>query len=305
MKVVTDQIDSIARPTSGAKTVRGAEEPLEIKKLRLRKATKEFESFFVLYMLRAMRETVPESGLLEGGLGKDVYTSMFDEELAKTIAGNTPNSLAELLYKSLEKQLEAKPAEDASIEKAPTVIPNQPEAPMPAIPDTDPLPDRLHRGGHSVEGSEETRLGGPRPVSQSPPRIHDDPVLKRFGPTIRRASQRYNVDSRLIHAVIMAESSGRPEAVSVRGAKGLMQLTDSTAADLGVKDSLDPHENIMAGTRYLKQLLDRYDGNIRLALAAYNAGPGAISKYDGIPPFRETRRYVEKVLARLHNVKMG
>jgi soluble lytic murein transglycosylase-like protein len=84
-----------------------------------------------------------------------------------------------------------------------------------------------------------------------------------------------------------------------------MQLADSTAADLGVSDSMDPHENIMAGTRYLKQLLDRYDGNIRLALAAYNAGPGAVSKYDGIPPFRETRQYVEKVLARLHNIKMG
>ncbi len=92
MKIVTDQINSIAKPAADAKSIRGAEEPLEIKKVRLRKATKEFESFFVLYMLRAMRETVPESGLLEGGLGKDIYTSMFDEELAKTIAGSTPNS---------------------------------------------------------------------------------------------------------------------------------------------------------------------------------------------------------------------
>lgn len=82
-----------------------------------------------------------------------------------------------------------------------------------------------------------------------------------------------------------------------------MQLVDSTAADMGVTDSLDPHQNIMGGTRYLRQLLDRYDGSVKLALAAYNAGPATVSKYNGVPPYRETRQYIENILAQLHSAK--
>jgi soluble lytic murein transglycosylase-like protein len=80
-----------------------------------------------------------------------------------------------------------------------------------------------------------------------------------------------------------------------------MQLADSTAEQMGVSDSLDPHENIVGGTKYLRELLNRYDGDLRLTLAAYNAGPGAVSKFNGIPPFSETQDYIEKVLERLNS----
>ena len=113
---------------------------------------------------------------------------------------------------------------------------------------------------------------------------------------IRTQAERYGVDADLVRAVIQAESAFNPRARSVKGAMGLMQLMPATAAEFGVSDAYDPAENVRAGVAYLSQLLLQYDGREELALAAYNAGPGAVRKYGGaIPPYRETRDYVAKV----------
>ncbi len=116
-----------------------------------------------------------------------------------------------------------------------------------------------------------------------------------FQSIILEAANRHEVDPDLVKAVIMAESGYNPMAISKKGAIGLMQLMPATANDLGVKDLFDPERNVNAGVRYLKRLLIQFDGNIQLALAAYNAGSRKVKKYQGIPPFKSTRYYVKKV----------
>ena len=118
-----------------------------------------------------------------------------------------------------------------------------------------------------------------------------------YADLIASASRKYGVDSALIAGVIESESNFNPAAVSSAGAKGLMQLMDGTARGLGVSDPMDPTQNVMGGTKLLRQLLDRYGGDVQLALAAYNAGPGAVSQHGGVPPYAETQRYIPKVLS--------
>lgn len=121
--------------------------------------------------------------------------------------------------------------------------------------------------------------------------IHND-----YESIIQKAASQYGVPEKLIESVIKHESSFNPNAVSSAGATGLMQLMPATAKFLGVSNAFDPEQNVMGGTKYLSQLMEKYNGDLSLTLAAYNAGPGNVSKYGGIPPFKETQNYVNKVL---------
>jgi soluble lytic murein transglycosylase len=117
-----------------------------------------------------------------------------------------------------------------------------------------------------------------------------------YDEVIRAASDRYSIDADLVRAVIKAESDFEPNARSRKGAMGLMQLMPDTARLYNVLNAFDPVDNVEGGVRHLRMLLERYQGDLRLSLAAYNAGSGAVEKYGGIPPFAETREYVRRVL---------
>lgn len=118
-----------------------------------------------------------------------------------------------------------------------------------------------------------------------------------FGDQITSVARQVGISPALVAAVVDAESGFNPQAVSTAGAKGLMQLMDATARGLGVANAFDPQQNLLGGARFLQSLLGRYGGDLTMALAAYNAGPVAVDRYGGVPPYAETQRYVPKVLA--------
>lgn len=132
----------------------------------------------------------------------------------------------------------------------------------------------------------------PPPVAPSPAADANQPPFHQF---VLAAASRYGLDAELINSVIEVESNFNPKAVSVKNARGLMQLLPETAARLGVRDIFDPKENIDAGTHYLHDLLQLYKNDLTLALAAYNAGPDKVQKYGDVPPYRETQSYVKQV----------
>jgi Transglycosylase SLT domain/Domain of unknown function (DUF4124) len=119
--------------------------------------------------------------------------------------------------------------------------------------------------------------------------------VRAFAHVIRSAAERHGVDVRLVEAIVQTESAGNPTAVSPKGARGLMQLMPERAAELGVRDSFDPIQNVDGGVRHMRDLLQRFGGDVTLALAAYNAGEAAVRTYGGVPPYAETREYVRRV----------
>lgn len=238
----------------------------------LPKAAEDFESLFVYFMLRSMRKTVIKSGLLNDGLGGDIMESLFDQEISKKIAHNASLGVAELLIQQLASASDAR-------EKA-------------------PHPPGLKSEKLQISSRAPTGEGALKYLKR-----HISQKLEPFEPYIREAALKYGLSADLIRAVIMAESSGNPHAVSSRGAKGLMQLMDATAAELGVKDPFDPRQNILGGAAYLAKMLTKFQGNIHLAVAGYNAGPDSVEKHAGIPPYRETQDYVKRIVNYFQQLK--
>lgn len=158
--------------------------------------------------------------------------------------------------------------------------------------DRHPTPDRVSLGPASAPASSPPGPGGAAaaPLSATPA----SGGTSAYAADIQAAAQRHGVDPALVRAVVAAESGGNPRATSQAGAMGLMQLMPGTARSLGVADAYDPKQNLEGGTRYLADLTEKF--GLEQGLAAYNAGPGNVARYGGVPPFRETRHYVDRVM---------
>ena len=226
------------------------------------KAAREFEAVFVGFMVKAMRTTVGDNPLMPASMGEKIYTDMLDTEYSRMLSEKGTLGLADLIL----KQIEPEGAGAASLDALKTL------QPQPWMFDNRFIPGRMISEEGSSKGLQ----------SQ----------VARWDDLIQEASRKFNVDPALVSAVVARESSGNPAAVSKAGAKGLMQLMDSTAQEMDTTDSFDPRQNIMGGTRYLRAMLDRFGGDERKALASYNAGPAAVEKHNGIPPYPETQDYV-------------
>lgn len=142
------------------------------------------------------------------------------------------------------------------------------------------------------------------PAEKTPVTNNIQPTAAELRQILTTAGAAHRVDADLLAAVVRAESNNRPTAVSRAGAQGLMQLMPGTARELGVQDSFRPSDNVNGGSAYLDTLLTRYHDNMAMALAAYNAGPGAVDRYHGIPPYRETRAYVARVIREFNRRKL-
>jgi Rod binding domain-containing protein len=264
----------------------------EAKLQKLKKACRDFEAIFISYMLKAMNKTTESSDLFGNGLGGDIYREIFNEKLAEHLSRTGQFKIGDIIYQKYSDMLNReKESPDSGIANKLKDIP--PPVNMMADRGFGPLKPRPDRTGAEILL--------PRLESRSVQRSPDSPERKEFlseySDAINKAAREFGVDASLIKAVIRQESAGDPGAVSHKGAKGLMQLIDSTATMMGVSDPFNPVQNIMGGAKYLSMLIKRFGGDLKKALASYNAGPAAVEKHNGVPPFPETIKYVENVLS--------
>ncbi|MGD8777637.1 MAG: transglycosylase SLT domain-containing protein [Ignavibacteria bacterium] len=234
----------------------------DAQKTKLAKASKDFESLLTTMMLKSMTKST--NGLFgDNNYGGNVLDTFFEQELSNHITGAQGFGIAEQIYKKIT-------GEELNMEELVKFKSNN---------TNETQIKSIDKGSSTVtpSSSAETRL-------------------KKYEPIIKEASDKYGIPQSLIKSVILTESAAKENAVSSANAKGLMQLMDETAKDMGVKNVWNPKENIFGGTKYLSQMMEKYDGNINKTLAAYNAGPGNVDKYEGIPPFSETQNYVKRVL---------
>ena len=253
---------------------------------KARKACREFESILLYRMLSTMRKAFQDEDGEDSGFGGDIFKSMMDEQLSLALAKSGGIGLADMLGKALGIESEGtRPRTGKEVQVSPV-----------RLQERSVVPTRSDGPGEATDRAA-------RPKGIEPGRAGLDGILKIYDSTIRAASQVFGVSADLVRAVIMQESGGNPKAVSHKGAKGLMQLTDPTARELGVSDPFDPVQNIFGGTRFLAKMLKTFKGNLELALASYNAGRGAVEKYGGIPPYKETQDYVKSVIGKLETLR--
>ncbi len=217
-------------------------------KAKLRKAAKDFESLFVGYMLKGMRSTIPKSGMEKDDYGGDMMEGMFDMEFAKYVSNSSNLGLGEMLYKKLTGEEMPKMSAHQSYSLPASAVQPAKTAGVPAAAGLSAPPTSVQRR------------------------------IENYKDSIQAASEKYGVSANLIKAVMASESGGKPNAQSSKNAKGLMQLIDSTAADMGVKNVWNPQQNIDGGAKYLKQMLDKFQGDLPNAVASYNAGAGSCQK---------------------------
>jgi soluble lytic murein transglycosylase-like protein len=275
-------------------------------------------------MLKSMRNTIQKADNSSDGFGADMLEGMFDVEFSKHLSKNSNLGLADMLYRKLTgepmpKTQQAKSVVVPSVKSENKVVAATQELKKenPVQPTQRELPKEIslpHVELLQARPTIETIV-----AAQQKPAVKDavhvaktnelkgdqksvakqkslDERLKSYSTFIAEASEKHGVNENLIKAVIATESGARPKAESARNAKGLMQLVDSTATEMGVKNVWDPRENILGGAKYLSRLLEKFDGDEQLALASYNAGPANVIKHGGVPPFKETKEYVARVM---------
>ncbi len=245
----------------------------------LDKVARGFESIFLNMMFKEMKSAQLEDDG-DGGFGSDVLMDYSNMLLTEQISNNGLGiGIAEKVYEQLSGGEKIQPK---TVINQLGIINESINKTKPSLPIAD-----INVNNNFID------------------RVNNR--LKNYSNIISEAADKYNIPENLIKAVITTESAARNEANSPVGAKGLMQLMDGTAKGLGVSNSFDPRQNIMGGANYLSQMLTKFDGDMNLALAAYNAGPGNVEKYNGIPPFKETINYVQKVksyISKFENIEL-
>lgn len=279
-------------------------------KAALQAAAREFEAVFLGQLMKAMRATVPDNELFNSKGPTKFYQQMYDAELARGMAsGPAKLGIADLIVRQLERDGSGAVVGDADVPAAPPPAglpapaqsPAGPPAPVqppagPPAPVQSPARAVDRYRNFSVIGRNQARNLRLRSLAEARGDAVAD-TLRRFEPEIHRAAASEGLDPALVLAVVMVESGGDPSARSAKGATGLMQLMPGTAGDMGVADPAHPGQNLEGGSRYLARMLDRYDQDLELALAAYNAGPGRVDRAGkAVPDIPETRRYIQKVL---------